>query len=198
MIFVAYTGYDVFDFLKSPSSQLNVRKSGTAQLQKETNELRTQLEKAAEFFKTLEFKRRQIRAYGQQLAEMRSTLSEEIDAPMFIKTVVTEAQKVGLTVMKLQPGGAEQKDYYVEQPFVLSFRGVYIQILVLLQRLANMQTVIAVDGIEASPFGPSNAKYVELQGQIQIKAFRYTGTKEDEIASQTAASEQTPPEGAKK
>jgi Tfp pilus assembly protein PilO len=107
-----------------------------------------------------------------------------------MKTILTEAKRVGLNVFSIKPAAITQSDYYEEHPFDLGFRGVYVQLVVFLEHLSSLQNIARVDSLEIHPVGNSASKYVELEGTVQIKTYKYLGTKADTVLKAGAA---TPP-----
>jgi hypothetical protein len=53
----------------------------------------------------------------------------------------------------------------------------------LLERLVNVSQVIRADNIELTPIGLKRSGFMSLNGKIEIKAYRYLGTKEDSMGS---------------
>lgn len=122
---------------------------------------------------------------SRQLQELRSGINEEVDIPGFMTLTVTEAKRVGLQVQSIRPESAIKHEFFSELPFSFQFRGVYLQLIVFLQRLANTQNIIRVDSFDLKPIAESASKYVELAGTVQIKTFKYLGTKADQVGIQT-------------
>ncbi len=176
-----YLGWDYYDFMEGSSSPLVMKKSELQAAQTETEAQKKKAQAAQEFFKTLDQKRNELRALSIQLDELKGTLSSDVDVPAFMKMVITEAKKVGITVLGIRPQAPTKKDYYEEQPFEMGFRGVYVQLLVFLERLAQVQSIVRVENFDMKPISAPQAKYIELEGKVQIKAFKYLGTQADEI-----------------
>ena len=74
-------------------------------------------EEAEEFYKSLNVKREQIRIQADQLSEKKAIISEEVDVPAFIKMLVTEAKRVGLSVYSIKPAKENKEQFYIEQNF---------------------------------------------------------------------------------
>lgn len=186
---IGYFAYDAYDFFMSSASPLGTERSQVQVLQKEVSDKKMKVEDAKRFFQTLEVKRSELRAMSEQLGTMKSTLSESLDVPLFMKLVLTEAKRIGLTVTSLSPVAIVRKQYYVEQPFNLTFTGVYVQMIAFLDRLSQAQKIIRVDNFSIKPKGRSNAdqKYIELDARVEVKTFYYLGTKEDDLAKNPGA-----------
>lgn len=185
----AYTGWGYFQFMTSEESVLFSKKTEYEAIQTETNSLKTRVEKTRQFLNTLDQKRVELRRLAQELEGTKATLSETLDVPGFMKTVITEAQRVGLTVVSLKPGDQTKRALYYEQPFNLEFRGVYVQLISFLDRIANLQKIVRAENLTLQPVSDQSAKYVELAGTVRLNAYRYIGSKADEIVKQA------PPQG---
>ena len=190
---VGYFAYDGYTFVSDPGSTLNVRKGQIQVIKKDNEQTQVKLKAAYEFFKSLDAKRSELRFLATQLEEMKTTLSTTLDVPSFIKMVVTEAKKVGMRVTSLKPTEGKAGEYYFEQSFDLNFQAVYAQLLVFLDRLASAERIVRVDNFSIRRMGSSDAPFVPLNGTVQLKAYRYLGSKADEIGSSGAVQSAAPP-----
>ena len=177
-----YIGYGYYSFMGAEDSPLTSKKKQVVAAKEENGRIKEKIKKANEFSKSLEAKKSEIQGLVQELNGMKATLSESFDVPEFMKMIITEAKKTGLVVLALKPTSQGKKEYYSESAFELSFKGAYVQLLVFLDRLAQAQKVIRTDHLVIKPKGSPYARYVELEGTVQIKGFSYLGTKADEIA----------------
>src|SRR5205807_885579 len=145
------------------------KKAQVETIRAETATMQGKLKELAEFQRNIDQKRSGLRLLAQQLQEMKGTLAEEIDIPLFINMVVGEAAKVGVTVLGIKPTEASASEFVGQQAFELSFRCVYVQLLLLLERLSTVERIIRVDNFDVKPTGPSSGAYVEIGGTIEIK-----------------------------
>jgi Tfp pilus assembly protein PilO len=114
-------------------------------------------------------------------------LSENLDLPEFMKTVLTEARRVGLFVVSLRPAGSTEKEYYGEHVFDFAFRGVFVQMMLFLDHMANVQKIVRVDNFNIRPRGSTSGRYVEIDGTVQLKAYRYIASKADSLGRDAEA-----------
>ena len=91
---------------------------------------------------------------------------------------------MGLTIASIRPMADVKKDYYIEVPFKLEFKGAYVQILVFLDRIVRLQQLVRITGFDLKPLGNTMAKYVELTGSGTIKTYKYVGSAADEVTNQ--------------
>jgi Tfp pilus assembly protein PilO len=184
-VIAAYLGWDYYSFTTDPTSELGTR---VTTLDQKTTEIATNEKKIAEaktFYQNLERKRGELRGLSNELSTMKSTLTENNDIPAFMKLVLNEAKKVGLSVTSLSPLQSVAKQFYVEQPFDLNFQGVYVQLIAFLDRLAQAERIVRIDDFTVKPRGitPKGSKFVELEGVIKVRSYVYLGTPEDAVAS---------------
>lgn len=187
-----YLGYDVYQFLTDPGSELVSKRAQMQNLEESNRQLETQVKQAEEFFKSLEAKKSEIRNLANQLNEMKVTLSNDLDVPSLLKVIAYEAQRVGLRVQSIKPGVMQKKELYVESSFDLEFRGVFAQLVIFMQRLAQAQRILKIENFSVEPIasaGQSSTaaanRYVELKGVLQILAYAYNPSKADEIAEKS-------------
>lgn len=191
LVWATFLGWEYYSYESSDTSPLVQKRIEKENVRNENAGLETQLKRVKEFAKNLEIKRLEIRNLTLELDSLKATISEDLNLPDFMKSTLTEARKVGLTVLSLKPTLGSKHEYYAEQAFDLKFRGAFVQVVVFLDRLANMQKVVRVDNFEMKPLGSNMAKIVELQGTVEIKAYRYVGSKADDLGK--ALNSTTPP-----
>lgn len=181
VLFLANLGWDYYNFESSPDSPQELKKAEIKSLEQELEKLRDRVKKADTFRKSLDSKALEIRKLLQDLEATKTGLSEELDVAALIRTVLTEAKKVGLTVVSLRPTQSKTSEYYVEQAFDLQFKGVYFQLVGFLDRISNLQKIVRVDSLSVDRSSSSLARYVEVTGTVQLKAYRYNRSKADEL-----------------
>lgn len=184
-ILAAYFGWDYYTFLTDATSELGQKRAQVEQKKVDIVVKEKKLADAKEFYRNLEKKREELRALSTELSTMKSTLTETPDPPAFMKLVLNEAKRVGLTVTSLSPLQAQTKQYYIEQPFDLSFQGVYVQLIAFLDRLAQAERIVRIDDFSVHPRTTASrgARFVELEGTIVVRSYVYLGTQEDDVAN---------------
>lgn len=182
MAFVGYMGWNYWGFVTAPDSPFKQREAQRAAIIGENEALERKIEEGKRFYATLEQKRNELRTLAKSLDEMKATLADTLDTGALIKAIVTEADRVGLVVRSIRPTGKTGFDYYEELSFDLDFRSVYIQLVLFLERLASLERIFRVEDIHVSSRGPTTAPYVDLEGKITVRAYRYLGSKADEVA----------------
>jgi type IV pilus assembly protein PilO len=187
VLYLGYLGYSYHSFMTDADSPLILKQAEVAKSNQENVGLQAKLKAAQDFYRSLDAKRSEIRKLAKSLDELKGTVSAEVDVPAFTKMVHTEARKVGLEVVKMSPLTVASKEYYEEHPFELTFHGVYVQLLVFLDRLSKVQNIVRVDDFDIKPLGASTTQFVTLNGVVKIKTFKYLGTKADEVASASNA-----------
>ena len=74
-----------------------------------------------------------------------------------------------------------KKEYYVETPFQLMFKGAYVQMMVFFDRVAKFQQLIRVSDFAVKPTSNVFTKYVELDGSVKLVTYKYLGTHADDV-----------------
>jgi Tfp pilus assembly protein PilO len=110
--------------------------------------------------------------------------------------VTREATRVGLRVSSFQPAEERKQEYFTEKVFKLNFTGVYVQLMVFLERVSNLHQILRVDGFNIKPSGPQDIKYIEIAGTLDILAYRYSGTAADSIGTDPVPSQPASPQPA--
>ena len=184
LLYMGYMAYDFYDFNASAESELGMKKAQLAGTKIALEASKKRLNSAQDFFKSLDVIRARIRTLSQQLENTKSSLTGDIDLANFIRMVTLEAKKVGLTILSIRPMADVKKDYYIEVPFGIQFKGAYVQILVFLDRMVRLQQLVRITAFDLKPLGSTLAKYVELTGYGTIKTYKYVGSAADDVTTQ--------------
>lgn len=179
---VAYFGYEYYAFHYEDGSELKVKEAQVVTLKEQNAVLDKKVKDGEAFYRSLDQKKVLIREYAKRLDEAKATLSEGMDTPQLMKSVITEAKKSGLTVVSLKPTENVTKEHYVEQHLEFKFKGAFVQLLILLDRLANLKQIVQPDAIDLKPLSANpGSRFVTLDGKLDLKTFRYQETAADEI-----------------
>lgn len=182
---VLYYAHDFyFVFLKEPESPLLVKKNEVRTVTEETQKLKKRVDELSEFEKKLESMREDVKKIVEDLAEARKALPESVGMPDFMKLVISESKRVGLTVVSVTPMPSVKKDYYLEYPVEVRYRGVYAQLVSYLKRLSGLERIINVDKFDIKPVSLANAKYVQIEGSLRLVTFSYVGSGADGIGKE--------------
>lgn len=182
--FILYTSVEYFySFKRSKDSPLVLKMSQLSKAQEELRATKQRLEVIEKFKKELDIKRAEIRNLAMELENIKLSLSEELNRGDFISAITKESSRAGLRTIGITPGAeGESKTYYSESSFKFNFRGFFVQILIFLERIAHMKQLVRADDFQIIPTNHTDSKTLtELNGLIQIKAFRYRASNEDEI-----------------
>jgi len=170
---VGWLAWDHYEYIAGLNSPLKQKEIEISQAKSDLAIFDKKKKEVEEFLRNLDTQRQKLRTLTQELSDMQGTLSDEMDIAEFIKMVVTEAKKVGLTVSGLQPTPEVKKELYYEQSFNMEFKGIYVQLLIFLQRISKVKKIIRTDEITISPSSSGVGQYVEIRGKLVLKTFRY-------------------------
>lgn len=190
VLYCGYLGYDYYNFMTDTSSALKSKAHEVTVAEEEITALKNKIKKVNEFSHELNTRKTKLRGLAQQLESTKAVISETIDVPGLMRTVLHEAKRVGLTVNSLRPGGIRTADYYGEREFQFDSSGVFFQYVAFLDRIANLQEILRVENLTISKVTLGNAKVIDLRATIQFKAYRYIGSKADELGKTGAISVQ--------
>ncbi len=185
LVFVAYLGYNgyqYYNFTTATDGQVELHKVEMTTAQGDIDGLKKKLEEGKKFMRSLDAKRAEIQTQSAKLNEYQGALSEAPDVASLIKLLLTEAKKLEMKVDQIEPGKKNQREYYLEQEFKLQVRGSYQQIVLFCARIAQLQRILRIEGFDMkiSPNAISS-RAVTLAGNLSIRAYQYTLSKEDQI-----------------
>jgi len=190
--------FDYYSFFNSPDSPLQMEKGRITELQSEIKMKTAKLQEVEQFRRTIDQRKQQLAEMSARLSEKKSAVSDKFDAAEFVNLVSTEARRVGLDVIRLEPQSAVSKELYAEHPFRLVFRGVYVQFLVFLERIASLQKIVRIDQFEVLPTKAAQPgkSLVELEGRMELKVYRYVASEADTVPTDMRSNAAGAPNGA--
>jgi type IV pilus assembly protein PilO len=183
IIYCAYLAYDYQQWLTVPSSEFNMKKAELKQTKENLEKMKKKLDSLKEFEKNILAIKAEILQLMSQLDNAKSSLSDDVDIANFIDLISNEAKKLRLNIVKVKPEPEIKKDYYIEVPFTVEFKGAFIQVLVFFDKLARQRQIIHIQDFEMSPSGSNLTKYVELKGTIRLATYKYLGTQVDTMVT---------------
>lgn len=186
LIFVAYLGYlglQLYQFHYASDGQYEMHLMKIKQTKDEVDVLKKKLVEGQKFMKTLDAKKDELRAQVKKLSEYQGVLSEGLDVPSLIKMLLTETKRIQLKVDRIEPGRRMAKEFYVEQEFRMDVKGSYSQLVLLAQRISQLQRILRIEAFSLKP-SPSLTSRVssQLDAQLSVRAYQYTSSKEDTMA----------------
>lgn len=183
LFYVGSLGVDYYSFQYAPDGQVEMHRAAMAGKKSEIQGLKKKLDDAESFAKGLEAKKDELRTQYKKLIGYKDVLSESLDVPSLIKIIVTETKRIQIKVEKIEPGKRNAKDYYVEQEFKLNVRGNYYQLVLLAQRIAQLQRILRIESFTMKPSGMGGARSgAQLDAQLSIRAYQYAPSREDSLA----------------
>ncbi len=181
VIYLGYLGFGYYNFENDSQSELGTKNSEIHAAKANEVKLRKKINEANQFLKTLDAKKEEIRSAMLELQNMKEVLSEKSDVPAFMKMLIIEAKRMGVSVVALKPNGSQDKEFYSESTFQMSIQGVFVQVISFLDRISNVSEIVKIDMIELSPVASSQQQYVVLNGKIDLKTYKYRGSVADSV-----------------
>ena len=175
VIGLAYLMFDYNQYINDPGSELNLKKKDLSDSETTETNLKRKIVEVKEFSKKIETVRKDLASLDREFQSVRSILPEKVNLALTMKTVITEAQKLGLLIVSIQPGVLERKELVTQHPFDLEFQGSFQQYMSLLDRIQYLNEVVMVKSFSLKAVGSVEAKYVELTGKLRLFAVEYSG-----------------------
>lgn len=181
--YLAYLGIEFYQFQFSSDGQVIMHETSMNQARTELESVKLKLDDAKRFMKSLEVKKEELRNQFKKLTEYQGMLSEDLDVPSLIKILLMEAKRIQLKVDRIEPGRKTPKDYYLEQEFRVNIRGTFEQFVLFAQRTSQLQRILRIESFSLKPIGDETSKALsQLSGQLSIRAYQYTSSREDSMA----------------
>lgn len=177
LIIAVYFGYLVYQYAEFQYFSDGQVEQHQVQMKAGSEEIAAMKRKLVEgqkFMSQLEDKKAELNGLRKKASDYQGMLSEDLEVPALIRILLTEAKKIQIRVDGIEPTQRVQKPLYLEQEFKLDIKGNYSQIVLLVQRISQLQRIL---GIESYSFRPSNALNArtsdQLDAKLSIKAYQY-------------------------
>lgn len=181
-----YVVYVIYEFNFMSEGQVAQHQSQMSTMNVEIDGLKKKLAEGQKFLKSLEVKKADLQAQVKKLSEFQGALSEAPDVPNLIKTLISEAKLIELKVSKIEPVKKTQKEYYLEQEFKVEVRGTFNQIALFTQRVSKLQRILRIEAYTMRPqAGTIPGTAAAVVGELSVRAYQYTLSKEDTIGKST-------------
>jgi Tfp pilus assembly protein PilO len=186
-VYLGYLGIDYYQFDTDAESPLGQRRAAFQSKTTAVAALKVKLKELENFARTLETKKLDLKNKVDEFNRVGGSIPEKFDAPLFMKTLITEAKRQGLKVEGLKPKGSTEKEFYLESVFSFGYRGFYSQLLGFVYRLANTTAINRVDELSLVPAPQAGARFIEISGEFDIKTYTYLAGKAASMVKQMAA-----------
>ena len=180
LLYLGYLGYGYYLFEYKEKSPVKQKRAQLSKLKGEITKLDAQAKELQKTSGELEQKRTGLKSLANELNEVKNHFSDGADIPEFINLITTEAKKLNFSITRIRPGGTLQKEYYSEVTFTLDYHGAYVQLMTFLDRISSLNKVVQIQNFSVDS-AMNMGKYVVLDGQLELKIFKYRGTKADEL-----------------
>jgi len=194
--YLGYVGFQYYEFENDDASPKMAKMREITGLKDANKKYESQYKELNTFVRSLEQKKIEMRELAKQLQEVKAGLSEDIDVPGFMKMVTTEGKKLNLSILALKPIGHNNHEFYGEVNFSLTYRGVFLQLVAFLERLSSLSRIIQIDKLIATSSvvnsGTRSGQLVLLNGEMNLKVFKYIGSHEDTLGRADANSNANP------
>jgi Tfp pilus assembly protein PilO len=200
MVYLFYQAYIIYEFNFMSDGAVARHQAQMSSLNLEIDGLKKKLAEGQKFLKSLEIKKADLQAQVKRLTEFQGALSEAPDVPNLIKTLISEAKQIDLQVNRIDPGKKTPKVYYLEQEFNVQVKGTFHQVALFAQRVSKLQRILRIEAYKLSPQaggGPGFKANVKVIGDLSVRAYQYTLSKEDTIGTATDNIRTTAPGGRK-
>lgn len=183
LAYLAYLGLEYYGFQYAPDGKFAMHQAQMKQTKTELDALKKKLAEGQKFMQTLDAKREDLRNRVKKLSEYQGMLSEGLDVPSLIKMLITETKRIQLKVDRIEPGRKIPREFYLEQEFRLDVKGSYAQMVLLAQRISQLQRILRIESFSLKPSISMNSRMSsQLDGQLSVRAYQYTSSKEDVMA----------------
>jgi Tfp pilus assembly protein PilO len=185
-VYLAYLGYNCYQFFNDENGEIHLKQGELTTARDDIQKLEKRVKDVNDFMQSLSAKKQQLRQLAQELEDTKVSLSENLDVPDLMNTIYTEARRAGLSVSRLSPSGVKKFEFYEGYEFSFESTGVFFQYLAFLENIAGLRKILRVSEINLNPLPPQDASFVKVSANLRILAFRYLGTKADELGKVAA------------
>lgn len=165
-----YGSYQVWldyeEQLETIDNEIKVVKDNTEKLRKKNNEIST-------FKETLEVSRLRIDEINKQMDELKKQLPNSINDTEVMDLLSTEATKMNIRKLSLEPLREIQEDFYFSKQYRIGGQGTWLQYLVFFEQLGNQERIYNVKRMEIKKSDDQKGRFQILSFDTVMEAFRY-------------------------
>lgn len=164
--------------LFSPMNKEIERKDGRlAELQAKIQEGRAAKQRLPQF-------REEVRRLELELEKLLRILPARLNTEDLLRRFRTLAEQGDLELLRIRPGGLNDRDFYSEWPIDIEVSGSYHNLAIFFDRLGRFPRIINVDNLRVNGRDPG-ARGHTIQASFQAKTFVYK-----EVPLETEGNEQ--------
>lgn len=132
-----------------------------------------------EQFEKKQKKASNLKAYEEQLVEMRETfgsmlksLPDNTEVENILVEISRAASANNLEILEFKPKGEQTKDFYAEYPIGMKLKGTYIELTGFLSAVAGLERIVTLHDMNLSPENSEDSEGV-ISINLNAKTYRY-------------------------
>jgi Tfp pilus assembly protein PilO len=182
-VYIAYLGYGYYQFMNDESGEIHVKQAELRAARDDIQKLEKRVKTVSDFMQSLSVKKQELRQLAQDLQDTKVNLPETLDEADLMEIINLELNRAGLSYSHLTPLGKKSYEFYEASDFSFQSTGVFFQYLTFIESITSLRKILRVTEIKLTPVSPAWSSYVQLSGEMRISAYRYLGTKADELGN---------------
>ncbi len=150
------------------------RQAEIARLEARHQELSRDLEKARLLVRNLERVERETEILRQQWEVARTLLPEQNEMPTLLRKVTAAGEQSSIEFTLFRPQPVIPRGFYADNPVEVKVRGGYHQTGVFLSRLANLDRIVNVSGLEMKQYEVADEPHT-VETSLTLTAYTLGG-----------------------
>ena len=142
-VFLLVGAASAFFYFMFDRSELDAKRQSVVVAQNEINTLDRKVQEAREFEKQVDVKRKRLTTMTKDLVAMQSSLPRQFFLPDLINEILKETKQLEVEVLSITPDQKEEaRDLYNSLGFNLEIKATFIQLFILMDRIAHVKKVM--------------------------------------------------------
>ena len=117
--------------------------------------------------------REEVRRLESELDKLLRILPARRNTPELLRRIRALTEQGDFTILRIQPGGEVDRDFYSEWPITISVEGGYHNLALFFDRISRFSRIINIDNLTTSALRRSASETHTIGAQFQAKTFIY-------------------------
>lgn len=101
-------------------------------------------------------------------------LPKQLDISSLLHSITKLGEESGLSFQAFKPLPEEQREIYIETPFLINLKGTYHEMAKFSEKLAKLEQLVAIKKFSVQKNETKGLEYPELKIAMTIAAYRYS------------------------
>ncbi len=171
LLHAAYLIYDAYTNIEEKKAKVN---ASIETLKRKVDKQKREKKLISEYVKDVEAKKQEIEEVAQQIEAIQRRFPQKLDDAANFKAIKDIADDLKIRELNIQPAGEISNGFYITKQYNINAKATYLQFLLLLERVADSERLLNVNGITMKRIKTKRrTRYESLDIVATIETYRH-------------------------